>query len=102
MAHKLTTPAILGTVLTGIDTAPVNVVGIGPGQSQLVVSDSNYFLFIHLCIMSEVFTYCIMSEVFTYCIMSEVFTYCIMSEVFTYVCRILSETKRIDNNNVHK
>jgi len=38
MAHKLTTPAMLGTVLTGIDTAPVNVVGIGPGQSQLVVS----------------------------------------------------------------
>ena len=48
MAHKLTTPAILGTVLTGIDTAPVNVVGIGPGQSQLVVSDSNYFVFVCL------------------------------------------------------
>ena len=49
MAHKLTTPAMLGTVLTGQDTAPVNAV-VGLGQSQLVVSDSNYF-FVYLLIV---------------------------------------------------
>ena len=40
MAHKLTTPVTLGTVLVETDTAPVNVV-VGLGQSQLVVSNTN-------------------------------------------------------------
>ena len=44
MAHKLTTPAMLGTALMGTDTAPVNVV-VGPGHSQPVVSRDNVFVY---------------------------------------------------------
>ena len=40
MAHKLTTAAMMGTVLMETGTAPVNVV-VGLGQSQLVVSNTN-------------------------------------------------------------
>ena len=49
VTHKHTTPAMLGTVLVETDTAPVNVVGIGLGQSQLVVSRLIYvYLFVCL------------------------------------------------------
>ena len=48
LTHKHTTPAMLGTVLVETDTAPVNVVGIGLGQSQLVVSRDNLCLFVWL------------------------------------------------------
>ena len=45
MAHKLTTAAMMGTVLVETGTAPVNVV-VGPGETQLVVSNINVCVYL--------------------------------------------------------